>query len=86
MANNITYTPEELTGKFIVCFPVLSGKRPALDCVRYASGERSGLPYLYNSVEDAQNDQNFDLDTDEAIPADEFYNRCKAIVEIKSHT
>ena len=73
------FTPQDLAGKFICCFVVLSGKRPALDCVRYSSGERSGLPYLYNSVEEAKNDQYFDPDNDEVIPAEEYYNRINSI-------
>lgn len=73
------YTPEELAGKFICCFPVISGKRPGLDCVRYSSGPRSGLPYLYNSIEDAQNDKFFDPGFDEVISAVEYYNRINSI-------
>lgn len=71
-----TYTPEELAGKFICCFPVISGKRPGLDCVRDAN---SDLPYLYNTIEDAKNDQFFDPDFDEVIPAVEYYNRINSI-------
>ena len=67
------YTPEELQGKFIVSFVVLSGKRPARDCVRYNSGPRKGLPYLYNSMGEAKTDQNFDADWDEVINASEFF-------------
>lgn len=77
--NKIQYTPEELEGKYICCFPVISGKRPGLDAVRYSSGERSGLPYLYNSIEDAQNDKFFDPGFDEVIPAVEYYNRINSI-------
>ena len=67
------YTPEELQGKFIVSFVVLSGKRPARDCVRYSEGPRKGLPYLYNSMGEAKTDQNFDADWDEVINASEFF-------------
>ncbi len=70
---NMNYTAEELAGKFIVCFPVLSGKRPALDCVRYSSGERSGLPYLYDSEDQARNDLYFDPENDKIILAEEFF-------------
>lgn len=71
------YTPEELQGKFIVCFVALCGSRPVLDSVRYATGTREGKPYLYNSIEEARNDQNFDFDYDEAIPASEYFERLK---------
>lgn len=74
-----TYTPEELAGKFICCFPVISGKRPGLDCVRYSSGDRSGLPYLYNSIKDAETDQFFDPDNDEVVEAQTYYNRINSI-------
>jgi hypothetical protein len=74
-----SYTPEELAGKFICCFPVISGKHHALDCVRFSSGERSGLPYLYNTIKDAKNDQFFDPDFDEVVEAQEYYNRLNSI-------
>ena len=67
------YTPEELQGKFIVSFVVLSGNRPARNCVRYNSGPRKDLPYLYNSMGEAKTDQNFDPDWDEVISASEFF-------------
>lgn len=72
-----TYTPEEMKGKYICCFVSVCGSHPVLDCVRYASGEREGKPYLYNSVEDAKKDQYFDPDYDEVIPASEYFERLK---------
>ena len=73
--SNQVYTSEELAGKWIVCFPVLSGKRPCLDCVRYSKGYRNGLPYLYNSKEEAKSDQFFDPDWDEIVKAEEYFRR-----------
>jgi hypothetical protein len=67
------YTPEELQGKFIVSFVLLSGKRPARDCVRYNEGPRKGLPYLYNSMGEAKTDQNFETGWDEVMEASEFF-------------
>lgn len=69
------YIPDELQGKYITCFVVLSGKRPALDCVRYASGERADKPVLYDSIDEARNDRYFDPDNDEVIPASEYFER-----------
>jgi hypothetical protein len=74
------YTPEELAGKYIVCYPVSLG---VLECVRYSSGPRSDLPYLYNSIEDAQTDQFFDPDFDEVVEAQEYYNRINSIKKSK---
>jgi hypothetical protein len=72
---NKPYTPEQLQGKFICCSVLLSGKRPVLDCVRYSSGERSGLPVLYDSIIQAKEDQFFDDQIDEIIPASEYFER-----------
>jgi len=59
MSNHI-YTPEELAGKWIVCFSIFSSKCPCLDCIRYTKNYRNGLLYLYNSKEEAKSDQFFD--------------------------
>lgn len=75
MNNKATYSPEELRGKYITCFVLMSGKRPCLDCVRYSSGPRSGLPFLYDSIEQAKEDQFFDVGNDEVIPASEYFER-----------
>lgn len=63
--------PQELTGKYITCFPCSSG----WDCVRYSYGDREGLPYLYNSKEEAENDDYFDPQNDEVIKASEYFKR-----------
>ena len=71
------YTPKELTGKFICSFPV--SFPPYLDCVRCNAGRRAGMPYLYNSVKDAENDEFYDEVTDKIIPASEYYKLTKEI-------
>lgn len=71
------YTPAEIAGKFIVRFPVISGKRPTFDCVRYSGTYRDNKPYLYNSIDEAKNDKFFDPDNDEIVPAEEFFNPIK---------
>ena len=73
--SNLPYTTEEMAGKFIVCFPVLSGKRPTFDCVRYSKSYRNGKPYLYNSIEEAKADKFFNPENDKVIPAEEFFKQ-----------
>jgi len=60
---------------------LLSGKRPVLDCVRYSSGERSGLPVLYDSIQQAQKDQFFNDDWDEVVPASEYFERVNSQIK-----
>ncbi len=61
-----------ITGKFVISFVLLSGKRPVLDCVRETESNR---PYLYDSIEQAKKDQAYDSSWDEIIPAEEYYKR-----------
>lgn len=70
-------TPENLRGKYIVCFTLLSSGSPVLDCIRYSGGEKDGEPYLYDSIETAKNDRYFDSEVDEVIPAVEYFERLK---------
>lgn len=77
--NSLPYTPEQLTGKFICCFPVTIGKRHKLDCVRQSRGPHDNEPYLYNSIELAKADQYFDSEIDEVIPASEYYDRINSV-------
>jgi hypothetical protein len=79
MTNQIPYTPEELTGKFICCFPVTIGRKHFLDCVRHYEGPHDNEPYLYNSIEQAKADMYFDRDIDEVIPAQEYFNRINSV-------
>ena len=74
----IPYTSEQMNGKFISCTVLISGKHPVLDCVRYSSGERSGLPVLYNSRQEGIDDLFFDDQIDEVMPASEYFERVKA--------
>jgi len=73
--NKPPYTPEQMQGKYIACSVILSGKHPALDCVRYAGGPHEGLPVLYDSIQQASEDQFFDDQYDEIIPASEYFTR-----------
>jgi len=73
--SNIPYTSKEMQDKFIVCFVLLSGKRPALDCVRHATGPHKGLPVLYKSIAHASFDKHFDPKWDDVIPAAEYFER-----------
>lgn len=74
--SEIIYTPQELAGKYICCFRVFPDT-PLLDAVRYSSGERSDLPVLYNSIEEAQEDKFFDDTCDKVVPAAEFFELIK---------
>jgi len=78
---NNPYTPQQMQGRFIACSVLLSGKRPVLDCVRYSSGERSGLPVLYDSIQQAQKDQFFNDDWDEVVPASEYFERVNSQIK-----
>jgi len=69
------YSPEEMRGKFIVCSRAPLVRHSLLECVKYRSGERSGLPYLYDSEEQAKSDYCFDELWDEVIPAEEYFSR-----------
>ena len=73
--NKPPYTPEQMEDKYIVCFVLLSGKRPILDAVRYAGGPHEGMPVLYDSIQQASEDQFFDDQYDEIIPAAEYFSR-----------
>ena len=73
--NKPAYTPEQLEGKYICASVLISGKRPVLDAVRYARGEFEGMPVLYDSVEQAQEDQFFNDEIDEVMPAKEYFDR-----------
>jgi hypothetical protein len=73
--NRLTYTSEELQGKFIACSVLLSGKRPVLDCVRHATGPDEGKPYLYNSIQAAESDKFFDKEYDEVLTAEGYFRR-----------
>ena len=72
----ITYTPEQLQGKFISCTLFSDG---SLGAVLYSSGDRSGDPVLYSSMEEAQEDKFYDDDCDMVIPAQEYYNLLNSI-------
>ena len=66
----------QLADKYISCSLFSDG---SLDCVRYASGERSGQPVLYSSIAEAQEDKFFDDDVDMVIPASEYYDIINSI-------
>ena len=68
------YSPEEMRGKFIVCSRVHLVQGSLLECVNYRSGERSGMPYLYDSKEQAKSDYYFHELWDEVIPAEEYFS------------
>jgi hypothetical protein len=74
MSNTLPYTPEELQGKYIVCFVCIHCV-PALDCVRKVGGPHDGHPYLYDSIEAAKDDKYFIFGYDEAVPAEEYFKR-----------
>jgi len=78
MSNKLPYTPEQLQGKFISCTLFSDG---SLDCVRYISGERSGLPVLYNSKQEGIDDLFFDDQIDEVMPASEYFERVNAQIK-----
>jgi hypothetical protein len=67
------YTPEQLSGKYIVYSPVLMSKLPALAPVTLVRGEFAGLPVLYNSERSAKSDCYYNPDFDIIKPASEFY-------------
>jgi len=73
--NKIPYTSKQMQSRFIACTVLLSGKRPVLDCVRHATGPNENKPVLYNSIQEAQEDQFFDDQYDEVIPASEYFER-----------
>jgi hypothetical protein len=79
--NKPIYTDAELRGMFITCYKVIAGNRHTWDAVRYASGPRSGLPILYNSIKTAREDKYFSEYWDEVVPADEYFRRVNS--EIK---
>ena len=65
------YTREEIAGKFIVRSRSLTGS--PLECITYVSGERAGLPFLYDSEEQARTDKYFDEYWDEVIRAEDYF-------------
>lgn len=75
MKKPISYTPDQLQGKFVSVSKVLSEKCPALTCVIYTSGEHTGLPVLYDSIQAAKSDRYFDPLWDEVMPASEYFNK-----------
>ena len=64
-----------MEGKYICASVLISDKRPVLDAVHYSGGPREGLPVLYNSITGASEDQFFDDQYDEIIPASEYFER-----------
>ena len=66
----------QLADKYISCSLFSDG---SLDCVRYASGERSGQPVLYSSMEEAIEDMFFDDEVDFVLPASEYYDKVNSI-------
>jgi hypothetical protein len=82
---NNPYTPEDLQGKFVVYSKQLSEKIPAFECVIQTAGPHAGLPYLYNSIEEAYLDKYFDKHWDQVIPAEEYFELLnKKIAEFKN--
>ena len=79
--NKPTYTPEQLKGKYISASVIICGKRTVLDAVRYSRGPYVDMPVLYNSIIEAKEDQFFDDDCDEVLPAEEYYRRAHAQVK-----
>ena len=73
MNNKPFYTPQEMQGRFIACSVLLDP--PSLGAVIHATGPREGLPVLYNQIASAQDDQFFDDQIDNVIPASEFFER-----------
>lgn len=71
-----TIVKDTLQGRFISCTLFSDG---SLDCVRYVSGDRSGDPVLYSSMEEAQEDRFFDDEVDFVLPASEYYNRLNSM-------
>jgi hypothetical protein len=67
------YTPEQLQGKFIACSVLLD--HPGLGAVIHATGPNEGNPVLYDSIQQATEDQFFDDQIDEVIPAEEYFQR-----------
>lgn len=84
MSNRLPYTKKEMRGKYVVFSKILSEKHSTIDCVRYSSGPRSGLPVLYDSIDSAKKDRYFDNLWDEIIPASEYFdmvaNKEKAVI------
>ncbi len=70
---NKSYTPQQLQGKFISCSVLLNP--PGLAAVVHATGPNEGLPVLYNSIDEAKQDQFFDDSWDHAISASEYFER-----------
>jgi hypothetical protein len=71
----ISYTSEQLQGKFIACSVILDP--PSLGAVIHAEGPCKGLPVLYHSINDAKSDSFFDDEWDHVIPAQKYYERIK---------
>jgi hypothetical protein len=71
--NKPTYTPQEMQNRFIACSLLLDP--PGLGAVIHATGVNEGLPVLYNSIQEAQEDMFFDEDWDHIIPASEYFDR-----------
>ena len=76
--NKIPYTPEELQNKFVVYSKLLSVRAPGLETVNHASGPRAGMPWLYNSIKEAEDDKYFCHGWDQVLPATEYFDRIKA--------
>lgn len=75
MSKNKSYSPDQMNGKYIACSLLLSGAKPELDAVRYAEGPNKDMPVLYNSIQDAEEDNFFDDACDHVIPANEYFDR-----------
>jgi hypothetical protein len=75
---NKPYTPEELQGKFVTFSKLLSVKAPGMETVNHATGPRAGMPYLYNSEDEAKNDKYFCPEWDQVIPAMEYFEKLEA--------
>ena len=77
MSYKKSYSPEEIAGKFVVRSRALAGRGSALECVTYVSGERAGMPYLYDSEDQARNDKYFDHEWDDVIRAEDYFSTDK---------
>lgn len=75
--NNTLYAKDEMAGKFICCFRTIHDENHVWDCVRYFAGPNAGRPYLYSKKLLAYNDENYDPDWDEVIPAEDFFKHIK---------
>lgn len=71
----ISYTPEQLGGKYITCFPCVACVPHSLDCVRQVGGPHDGQPFLYDSIQSAQSDKFFVYGFDEVVTAQEYFKR-----------